>query len=194
MARLGSPVAMGLWCRLTMECSMRRSWRTVLVALGAVAALCGGLAQPAQAGVPSPATAAADAQTVFRMINRERAAHHLAPLRWNDKLASVARAHDAAMAAHNMLTHQVPGEPPVGAAITAAGYRWLSIGENIAAGADMTLTGVLNMHRFLYREAAPQDPHRRNVLNRAFRAVGIDVRMDGTHSKVWLTEIFAQPR
>jgi uncharacterized protein YkwD len=172
---------------------MQLSWRKRLAVLLGVGALLGATVQPALASVPSPAVAAADAQTVFRTINRERAAHHLPGLRWNAALASVARAHNINMARLDTLSHQLPGEPGIGVQISTAGYEWRALGENIAAGSDMSLTGVLNLQRMLFHEVAPNDPHRRNILSRVLRAVGVDVRMDGPHNTVWLTEVFAQP-
>jgi uncharacterized protein YkwD len=172
---------------------MRLSWRKQLAALIGLGVVVGGVVAPAVATVPGPTVAAADTQSVFRTINRERAAHHLAALRWNADLAFVARAHNVKMARAGTLSHQLGGEPSIGVQISSAGYAWRALGENLAAGSDMTLFGVLNLQRMLFHEVAPNDPHRRNILCRAFRDVGVDVRMDATHNMVWLTEVFAQP-
>jgi uncharacterized protein YkwD len=148
----------------------------------------------AAAAVPSPSTAAADAQAVYRAINRERAAHGLRALNWNSRLVLAAHAHNLLMAKLNTLSHQLPGELSLGARITAAGYLWRAIGENIGETADWSQAGILALHRVMYEEIAPNDPHRRNILSTAFRGVGVDVVMDGRHHKAWLTEVFAQPR
>lgn len=172
---------------------MQLSWQKSCAVLLGIGALLGGVLQPAVAAVPSPSVAAADAQSVFRTINRERAAHHLVALRWNAALASVAHAHNVDMSRLGSLSHQLPGEPTIGVQISAAGYAWRAYGENLAAGMDMSLTGVLNLQRMLFNEVAPNDQHRLNILNRGFRAVGVDVRMDAVHGMVWITEVFAQP-
>jgi uncharacterized protein YkwD len=149
--------------------------------------------QAASAATPSPATAAADAKAVYNLINKERAAHAERQLRWRDSLASVAHKHNLLMAKYNELTHRLPGEPTFGAEVTAAGYRWRSVGENIGFNSDWSRAGVLTLERLMYNEKPPNDAHRRNILNRAFWAVGVDVYMDAKHHKAWLTEVFAQP-
>ena len=173
---------------------MRRTWRTAsaVLSLVAVVALTIGLAAPAGA-VPSAATAASDAQYVFRLINRERAVAALPALRWNSRLASAAHTHNLAMARYDTLSHQLSGELSFGARITAAGYAWSAAGENIGRTPDWSLAGIMGLHRVMYREVAPNDPHRRNILSRTFRAVGVDVVMDGKHHTAWLTEVYAAP-
>ena len=55
------------------------------------------------------------------------------PLAWNDAIASAARAHSQAMITADTQSHQLPGEPGLGARITAAGYSWNTLGENVFA-------------------------------------------------------------
>src|SRR4051794_10534637 len=114
-------------------CAMGLSWRKQVAALIGLGVFVGGVVDPAVAAVPSPTVAAADTQSVFRTINRERAAHHLAALRWNANLASVARAHNIKMAQADTLSHQLAGEPSIGVQISTAGYTWSALGENLAA-------------------------------------------------------------
>ena len=177
---------------------MRPTWRTastvsvVSVVLALCSALAIGAAAPALA-VPSETTAAADAQSVYRLINSERTAHALLALHWNVRLASAAHAHNLEMARYNTLSHQVSGERPLGARVTAAGYAWRAVGENIGRTIDWTLTGILSLHRMMYTEVAPNDMHRRNILSTTFRGVGVDVLMDAKHHTAWLTEVFAAP-
>jgi uncharacterized protein YkwD len=175
----------------TLHCPLRGRRR--LAAVATAGALTLALAGPAAAATPSPATAAADAKAVFSLINKERAAHGERALRWNTALASVAHRHDLLMAKYNQLSHRLPGEPSFGAEVTAAGYHWRSVGENVGYNTDWSLNGVLTLERMMYNERPPNDDHRLNILNRAFRAVGVDVYMDAKHHKAWLTEVFAQP-
>jgi uncharacterized protein YkwD len=171
---------------------MRRTWQTVSAVLAGCSALAIGAAPPVLA-VPSLATAAADAQSVYRTINSERAAHALGPLHWNARLASAAHAHNLEMVRYDTLSHQLSGERSLGARVTAAGYAWRAVGENIGYTSDWSLTGILGVQRIMYREVAPNDWHRRNILSKTFRAVGVDVVMDAKHHEAWLTEVFAAP-
>jgi uncharacterized protein YkwD len=97
------------------------------------------------------------------------------------------------MAKYDALSHQLPGERSFGARITAAGYRWRAIGENCSWTSNRSLAGILAMHTDMYREVAPNDGHRRNILSTTLRDVGVDIVMDGTHRRAWLTEEFASP-
>jgi uncharacterized protein YkwD len=45
----------------------------------------------------------------------------------------------------------------------------------------------------MYNEVAPNNGHRLNILSTRFKDVGIDVVIDTTHGKLWLTEDFASP-
>ena len=168
---------------------MRRMWRTA----STVVVLVGALAVSTIPAAASTTTATADAQTVFRTINRERAVHALAALRWNSLLASAAHAHNLLMARYDTLSHQLSGEQPLGGRVTGAGYAWRAVGENLGSSSDCSLAGVLNLQRMMYHEVAPNDAHRRNILSRNYRAVGVDVVMDATHHTAWLTEVFASP-
>jgi uncharacterized protein YkwD len=41
-------------------------------------------------------------------------------------------------------------------------------------------------------ETPPNDGHRRNILSATFAVVGVDVYLDSTHGRLWLTEDFAR--
>jgi uncharacterized protein YkwD len=140
--------------------------------------------------MPSATTAAADAQAMFQLLNRERAAHGLSPLRWRARLVSAAHSHNLLMRKYTLVSHQLPGEPTLGERVSVTGYRWRALGENIGYTEDWTLTGILRLQRVMYAEVAPYDPHRRNILSKTFRDIGIDIVMDGTHHKAWVSQVF----
>jgi uncharacterized protein YkwD len=130
------------------------------------------------------------ARAVKRLINHERAAHDLAPLKMNDQLRLSARRHNARMAMNDTMSHQLPGEPCLGQRMINAGYYWSYAGENIAWNSDMTESGVLLLERLMYHEQAPNNGHRLNILSKHYRHVGVDVYLDKTHHKIWLTTDF----
>jgi uncharacterized protein YkwD len=165
---------------------------TFVLTLGLAAATVA-TAGPATASTPTAATAVYDAQQLFVLINAERHAHGLAALRWNTRLTTAAHSHNLLMARYDLLSHQLPGERSFGARITAAGYSWRAVGENCSWTSNWTLAGVRAMHTGMYNEVAPNDWHRRNILSRTFRDVGVDIVMDGTHHREWLTEEFGAP-
>jgi uncharacterized protein YkwD len=130
---------------------------------------------------------------VLAELNDERASHGLPALKMNSKLVSSARTHNLAMAKANTLSHQLNGEAALGSRVSAAGYRWSTVGENIAYNSDRSQSGVLAVQKAMYNEKPPNDGHRRNILNKSFVDVGIDVINDSAHGKVWLVTDFGRP-
>jgi uncharacterized protein YkwD len=148
-------------------------------------------ASPASATVPSRTPLERTiAWTIKDLINVERVLHGLPPVHMSWDLMVSARRHDVTMARHNTMSHQLPGEPYFGRRMILAGYNWDYAGENIAWNSDMSKAGVALLQRLMYNEKAPYDEHRQNILSRHYRNVGVDVYMDKTNHKVWLTTDF----
>jgi len=110
----------------------------------------------------------------------------------NSKLVSSAHTHNLAMAKANTLSHQLTGEAALGSRVSAAGYSWTMVGENIAYNSDRSQSGVLAVQKAMYNEKPPNDGHRENILNKKFVDVGIDVINDSAHGKVWLVTDFGK--
>jgi uncharacterized protein YkwD len=139
------------------------------------------------------ATNSAWANAVLAELNAERANHGLRALKMNSKLISAAHSHNLAMAKANTLSHQLRSEAALGSRISAAGYRWSAVAENVAYSTSRSKAGVLGMQRMMYNEKPPDDGHRLNILNKAYVDVGIDVIDDSVHGKVWLVTDFGKP-
>ncbi|WP_375483821.1 CAP domain-containing protein [uncultured Jatrophihabitans sp.] len=170
----------------------------LLTALALTVALLVTLLQPGRADAKTalPARTATEAswgKSVLTLLNQERAAHHLHAVTSNAKLLNSARGHNLAMARANLMSHQEKGEPALGSRVTAAGYKWSWAGENIGWNSQVTGAGVLMLQKMMYNEVAPNDGHRLNILNTHFTNVGVDVYVDKTHHKVWLTVDFGRP-
>ncbi len=132
------------------------------------------------------------ANRILTMINHERRAHHLKALSSSRQLQLSARRHDLTMSQFNSMSHQLPSEAFFGTRLRAAGYRWKWAGENIGYNSRMDTGGVRRLETLMYHEKAPNDGHRRNILNPHFRNVGVDVYIDRAHHKVWLTTDFGR--
>jgi predicted phage tail protein len=99
------------------------------------------------------------------------------PLAWNDALATAAFNHSQLMLAAQQQSHQLPGEPSLGARLTNAGYTsWSSAGENIFAYAQ----SPFEAHAAFAIDwgggpGGIQSPpgHRQNIMSTGFREVGI---------------------
>ena len=136
---------------------------------------------------PSYATA------VLNMLNSERASHGLPVLVSNSKLVCSAYHHNLNMAAANTMSHQLPGEPDVGARESACGYTWTRWAENIGWSTDLSVNGATSLETEMYNEVPPNDGHRLNILSPNLTQIGVSVIIDNTHHKVWLTEDFGTP-
>jgi len=103
---------------------------------------------------------------LFEALNRERTAHSLPALQWDDSLFKAARLHALRMLDLNQLEHQLPDEPNLEERLTAAGARFSVIAENIAIGPNPNTihSGWMN-----------SPGHRKNILDSRFTSVGIAV-------------------
>ena len=119
--------------------------------------------------------------------------HGLPALKMNSDLVSAAHKHNLAMAKANTLSHQLKGEAALGSRVSAAGYRWSAVGENVAYNGRRSEDGVLAVQKAMYNEKPPNDGHRKNILSETFVHVGIDVISDSEHDKVWLVTDFGKP-
>lgn len=149
---------------------------------------------PATVAPPSQQLAAAD--QVLALINQARAQAGLAPYSFLAGLDNSAAAHNARMAAGCGLSHQCPGEPPLGTRETDAGVTWTAAGENIGDGGPVSGTSsaiaqmAVTLTQDMLNEKPPDDGHRLNILSSTFRFIGIAVTIDSSGT-VWMTQDFA---
>jgi uncharacterized protein YkwD len=106
------------------------------------------------------------------------------PLKWNDRLAAVARAHSLNMLRQRSFSHDDPDGTTFSARIKRAGIPWEASGENIAIydtveGAE---SAFMNEPRF-------KQNHRGNILNTSYTDVGIGV-VQGPDGSLYITQDF----
>lgn len=138
----------------------------------------------------------AAANQVLQLINQARAEQGVAPLQMLAGLQTSANAHNRTMAAGCGLEHQCPGEAAFGDREHAAGVQWGTAGENIGEGGPMANTTdaiagmAVGLTNDMLAEQAPNDGHRRNILNPAFHHIGIELLRDSSGT-VWMTQDFS---
>ena len=105
-----------------------------------------------------------------------------APLAWSIALSDAATAHSAEMIKADQQSHQVAGEADLGTLISAAGYKFSTVGENIYAYSSSPVFA----HAGFVVDWGPgvggmQTPagHRLNMVNAGFSEIGIDVTEEG---------------
>jgi uncharacterized protein YkwD len=131
---------------------------------------------------------------VLAHINAARTANGLQALTLSADLSKASEAHNALMINGCGLSHQCPGEAGLGDRFTAAGVSWTSAGENIGYGSagssEAAIVGAANgLTDSMLAEVAPNDGHRRNLLNPGFKRIGLAVDRD-SKGLVWLTQDF----
>jgi Cysteine-rich secretory protein family len=128
------------------------------------------------AGLTLPAAPPA----VLSMLNAAREAEGLAPLAFDERLASAAAAHSVAMRNTRRVAHDVGNGSPT-QRIQALGLEPALAGENVAHASSLP-----RAHRALW--ASPS--HRSNLLHPRFTHVGIGVAEDSDGS-YWVCQVFA---
>jgi len=90
---------------------------------------------------------------------------HVPALQWNDVLFSAAARHTLDMVARNYFAHDTPEGVPFWDRLSAEGYGWSAVGENIASGqssVDSVIAAWLG-----------SEPHCRNIMNPLLTEVAV---------------------
>ena len=154
-------------------------------------------APAAAAATAAPAELPAATQALLDEINRRRATGatcggvHKAPappMRWSTLLEHAADAHVRDMAPRNggSISHTGSNGSTVGTRADAAGYRWSTVGENVAAGRATALATVAQWM------ASPG--HCSNIMNPAFTEVAVaGLHLPGTIYNHYWVMVLARP-
>ncbi|HEV2388881.1 MAG TPA: CAP domain-containing protein [Candidatus Acidoferrales bacterium] len=131
---------------------------------------------------------------MYELLNRDRmnpanaaeAGRRAQPLRWNEKLAAIARAHSRDMIRRGYFDHVDPDGRSPGDRMRAAGIDWRESGENIAIGPT-----VAQAEASLMNEPRFQQNHRWNILNSKYTEVGIGIAR-GPGGEYYITQDFIE--
>jgi uncharacterized protein YkwD len=166
---------------------MPREARRLLALAASLAAVCAVLAGLAAGPAAAKARACTGTQlhpsqlapedyagAILCLLNNERDAEHLKPVRYSSQLGTAAAPFTASMRDLGFFDHVAPNGSTPTTRIRATGYlknarRWM-IGENIAWGESWKGTPAAIMAAWM---ASPG--HRENILTGRFREIGIGV-------------------
>lgn len=108
-------------------------------------------------------------------------------LTWDAQLEQAAYTHSNDMANYNFFSHTGSDGSSVSTRVTAQGYTWSSVGENIAAGqkdVDEVMTSWIN-----------SPGHCLNIMSANFTQMGASfVTNSSTQYGIYWTQVFAKPR
>jgi hypothetical protein len=110
----------------------------------------------------------------LNVLNEERAAHGVPPLRVSADLVRVAQEWVAEMARTGLLRHNPRLESDVA--------NWWSVGENVGMGADLP-----DIEQAFWNSP----DHRSNILDAHYTDVGIATAY--SDGRIWVTVVFRQP-
>jgi uncharacterized protein YkwD len=149
----------------------------VATAATALAAPAGATAAPGCAGanvVPRATTTAVVRHATLCLLNRQRVRHGLPRLRAQRSLTHAASTYANLMVRQGFFDHVSPGGSTMSIRIAHTRYlhgvRAWSIGENLAWGAGSAGTPKAIVNAWMHSAG-----HRRNILDRHFREIGIGV-------------------
>lgn len=135
-------------------------------------------------------------QRMLQLINDARATERVCgtesflatgALLWNSTLASAAGRHSDDMATHNFFDHTGSDGSTASARVTAEGYRWRTVGENIAAGRQTAAETVTDW--------LESPGHCSNIMNPSFTEVAVAcVENDSSDYRRYWTNVLAAPR
>lgn len=131
-------------------------------------------------------TVAESEAELLRLLNRDRQAAGLAPLRVDARLGRVARQHSEQMARLRLLAHHLQTTPEQRVSAAHVGYAQLA--ENLA---------LANTEEAAERSLLDSPGHRRNMLEPRFTQVGLGVAFATNaqgHKQLYVTQLFLEEK
>ena len=161
-----------------MPVTVRRATLALVVVLLALAA-------PAPPVRAAELTTAQGEQHLLALVNRSRAAAGLVALRYDPRLARIARERSADMIARGYYSHTAPDGSDVFDTIADSGIRWYAAGENLGANSFASVTDSAAMVNHQWLESSGH----RAVLLGSYNYVGVGLAISSAGRKVW-TAVF----
>lgn len=127
--------------------------------------------------------ASSDERTIIEQTNAQRKQAGLAELTQSATLCSVARKHAEAMAKANSLEHRLNGKS-VDGRVSATGYKWTSVSENIAWNQRSVEDVMASWMR--------SEGHRKNLLNSDVTEMGAGIAVN-SKGEFYFVQVFARP-
>ncbi|WP_412740806.1 CAP domain-containing protein [Krasilnikovia sp. MM14-A1259] len=146
------------------------------------------------ATVPAPQTSDEVLDQVLAHINAARADQGLPAYTLDTSLSKASALHNQRMINGCGMKHQCSGESSIGPRFSAQGVSWSSAGENIGFGSSGASNAEIvkaanGLTDSMLAEVPPEDGHRRNLLSKDFRRIGLSVVRDGK-GLTWVTQDF----
>jgi uncharacterized protein YkwD len=132
---------------------------------------------------PSSRPSGSAALQVVALVNQERSDAGCDPLEVDTRLATAAQRHSEDQAEHQTMSHDGSDGSTLAQRIDRVGYKWRTIGENVAYG-QTTPTQVMDA----WMNSAG---HRQNIRNCDFEDIGVGVARDSDGRLYWTQDFGA---
>ncbi|MFZ7102021.1 MAG: CAP domain-containing protein [Peptococcaceae bacterium] len=136
---------------------------------------------PTPAPTPAPTTGvSANEQQMINLVNQERSAQGLEPLKVDMELVKLARMKSQDMIDNNYFSHTSPTYGSPFEMMQNYGISYRTAGENLAGAATVTTahTNLMN-----------SEGHRANILNSSYTRIGIGIVKGGPYGQMY-TQLF----
>lgn len=132
-------------------------------------------------------------EQVLAHINAARSDAGLDPYTLDATLSEAAAIHNQLCIDNGTLNHQFGGEAPIGERFV--GVQWSSAGENLglasSGSSDADIVDAANGSTdSMLAEVAPDDGHKRNLLSKDFKRIGLSVVRDPDSKIMYMTQDF----
>ncbi|PQV63467.1 putative conserved protein YkwD, contains CAP (CSP/antigen 5/PR1) domain [Abditibacterium utsteinense] len=131
---------------------------------------------------------------MFQIVNNERSGRGLSTLNYDERMASVARAHSAEMRDKKYFAHESPTarlRDPLDRYIAGIGHTPRLVAENIyrvwGSRSSLTEPAIRDAHKALMDSPG----HRSNLLQTGATKIGIGISSNA-NGDLWLTQLFAR--
>lgn len=130
---------------------------------------------------------------VIEMTNTFRRENKLGTVRGSAPLFKAARDYAAFLARTDTFSHTADNRQPSDR-ITAAGYKWCTIGENLALNGSSEGFETRELAREAVEGWINSPPHKENMLTPYFTEIGVGVAVSPDKSKYISVQLFGRPK
>ena len=131
---------------------------------------------------------------IVEMTNRVRAEQKLGAVRPNAELSAAARAYAAFLVKSGVFSHTADGHE-AGERITAAGYKWCQVGENLALAQSSNGFAKDDLATKAVEGWLNSPGHRQNLLQPHMTEIGVGIaRAPGKDPKYITVQLFGRPQ
>jgi uncharacterized protein YkwD len=121
------------------------------------------------------------AREILALVNAERAAHGVAPVRWSDDFAATAKIRVGEIPLRFTPDHRRPDGSEWHTTVRDAGLSFTTLGENMARGGHTVQGANWYTPRMVMDSWMASEGHRANILNPRFELLGVATYdLDGT--------------